>query len=77
MGDEESIFQFFYKKAFQYKQTKKNPQTPGCQHLIYLNHEFWSFWLYFVTLICVIVSKNILKLFLTDSWEFLSIGKKN
>ena len=80
MGDEESIFQFFYKKAFQYKQTKKkNPQTPGSTKSWILN-SFWqilnSFWLYFVTLICVIVSKNILKLFLTDSWEFLSIGKK-
>lgn len=27
MGDEESIFQFFYKKAFQYKQTKKKKST--------------------------------------------------
>ena len=37
MGDEEGIFQFFYKKASQCKQTKKNPQTPGCQRLIYLS----------------------------------------
>lgn len=27
MGDEESIFQFFYKKAFQYKQTKKKKKS--------------------------------------------------